>query len=767
MEATTDSTEDGTDDDGTTDGDEGETSSGTEGGLEWEPVVIEDEIAVEVMPAYRPTQGRLPVAAFDGDQYLAVWEDQRRHRSVLYGARVEADGTSTDPWGFPILDVDPPSLHDRYVASVASDGVDFLVVTWTGAQILGARVSAAGEVLDPDGILIAEPSSAMPSVAFDGEQYMVVWADEGQIHRARVQANGVVLDPDGVPVYSTSAEWTRVGLSFDGAQHLLIWDDYDLQLQSNVINAGRMTPDGTAIDQVPIFIHSAAPHGYEYTRSAAGFDGTNHVIAWVDLGDTQYEILVSRVTPDGTVLDPEGIPIFSESIEADVVHRVEIAAGSGRSQVVWSMDYQGEGGPDALWVRGARVATDGTVSLYPEDTFAHGLDGTVAVHPNGALLLWREGDDWSDDYPAITGTLLDDAGVPVPDSVVVPAATASRQEVKGVASDGHNYFVIWTDTRDPEAEGKALYGGRVGAFGAPLDPEPILLTTWRTDRADVVFDGANYVVTWVHNSGGEGAGAPYRVVRVTPAGERLDMDSLEPPLRSNGYDILDGASDGSNTLMIGVDKQSAESEFAAVLLGQDGSAGDVIHIVDEGEGYALDAAVSFDGVGYLTVWTDQDGVFGHRITQAGELAGMRFNVLDKQVWALAMARGPDLHLLAWRDEDGIWAMRVSQAGQVLDPGGFFVAEAWFGAKPSVVFDGENFVVAWGTPSMGVENSYDLLAARVTPHGDVSPPFEIAPAPESDGFVFLAAGESVLAGYSRFVSGPPYDTRRAMARMIVP
>lgn len=762
--ATTGDTDDGAD----------EETDGGEGGPEWEPIVATDEIAVEQVPVLRPTQGRWPVAAFDGSQYLAVWEDHRRKRPILYGGRVGADGTALDPGGFPILDVDPASLDDSYHPSVASNGVDFLMVNARAGQILAVRVSGAGEVLDPGGILVAD-SAWIPSVAFDGEHYLVVWEDEGIIYRARVHPDGTVLDPGGVGVYSTSSDGTRVDVSFEGTHHLLVWEDYDVQLQSEVLNAGRVAPDGTPIDQVPILIHPIGYGNLNYTRWGAGFDGTNHVIAWTKFGVNdgweEYQILASRVTPDGTVLDPEGILIFSDTYEAETVHRVDLAAGSGRSHVVWSVDYGGEGGPASRRVRVARLATDGTVSAYPEDTFARGLDGSVTVHPDGALLLWREGEDWWDDYPAITGTLLDGADVPVPDSVVVPAANASRQDVKAVASDGQNYFVIWTDTRDPQAEGKALYGGRVGAYGAPLDPEPILLSDWHNDWADVVFDGANYVVTWVHESGGEGDGAPYRIVRVSPAGERLDMEWLEPSLCSGDYDVLDGASDGTNTLLIGVDRESADNEFAALLLNQNGGSGDVIRIVDEGEGYAFDAAVSFAGLGYLVVWKDQDEVFGHMISQAGALEGTRFSLVDKDVWNLEMAAGGGIHLVLWDDfESGIWAMRVSPDGQVIDPGGFLVVamEGVYG-ESSAAFDGENFIVAWRAPSVpDDESSFDLHAVRVSPDGEVSPQFEISQGPESEGRAFLAGADGrVLAAYTRFVPEQPYDTRRAMARLLVP
>src|SRR5262249_26203056 len=67
-----------------------------------------------------------------------------------------------------------PAPDDQFNPAVASDGSGFLVV-WTdqrsfgsGRGIYGARVSAAGEMLDPGGILICTVSNSQssPAVAF-------------------------------------------------------------------------------------------------------------------------------------------------------------------------------------------------------------------------------------------------------------------------------------------------------------------------------------------------------------------------------------------------------------------------------------------------------------------------------------------------------------------------------------------------------------------------------------------------------------------------
>lgn len=135
----------------------------------------------EVLPA--PRSQYLPAVAANGELYLVVWADERESRqneSDIFGARVTADGRVLDPNGIRICSL---SGIQSYPA-VASDGRDFLVV-WqddrdersTESDIYGARVTVQGVVLDPNGFRISgaiHPQYA-PSVAFNGRHYLVAW----------------------------------------------------------------------------------------------------------------------------------------------------------------------------------------------------------------------------------------------------------------------------------------------------------------------------------------------------------------------------------------------------------------------------------------------------------------------------------------------------------------------------------------------------------------------------------------------------------------
>ena len=97
-----------------------------------------------------------PAVAFDGTNYLVVWEDARWAAHDIYGARVSRGGTVLDPTGSRSR----PRRDDQRVPSVAFDGTNYLVAWQDGRvgttyDIYGARVSPAGTVLDPGGIPIS------------------------------------------------------------------------------------------------------------------------------------------------------------------------------------------------------------------------------------------------------------------------------------------------------------------------------------------------------------------------------------------------------------------------------------------------------------------------------------------------------------------------------------------------------------------------------------------------------------------------------------
>jgi hypothetical protein len=297
--------------------------------------------------------------AFDGANYLVVW-NQTGDELDVYGARVAPDGTVLDPGGIPIATGTGTQAGPR----VAFDGTNYLV-TWrdtrTGAaneEVYAARVTTSGTVLDPDGIQVsAEPADLQEpgDVAFDGTNFLIAWwrfelSGPFEIYAARVSPDGVVLDADGIPLESGSAMWPVV--SFDGTNYLVAWtrrggvgDD---------IYGARVSPAGTVLDPSGLPI-AATPN--EQRRPAIGFDGSNYFVTWNEIRDFQHfreDVYGSRVTPGGTVLDPQGIEVVARSGDQAVG---DVESDGDHSLVVWA-DHRFDASFD---VYGGRVADDGSV----------------------------------------------------------------------------------------------------------------------------------------------------------------------------------------------------------------------------------------------------------------------------------------------------------------------------------------------------------------------------------------------------------------------
>jgi hypothetical protein len=301
-----------------------------------------------------------PAVAFDGTNYLAVWEDGRRGGAPgICGARVTPSGVVLDSTAIPIST--PESL--QWQPAVASDGQNFLVVWagWRGGEepdVFGARVTPAGEVLDTAGFIISStPEEQMePAIAFDGQNYLVVWQDErggegnDDIYGARVTPAGVVLDSTGMAIspHAASGEY-QPAVAFDGRDFLVTWRALDDGGYGDIYGA-RVTPEGSVLDSAGIAISTAAP---DEASPALAFDGENFLAVW----QTRYNshgICGARISPDGVVLDSTHIAISTAT--DDELYPVLVFDG-GSYLVVW----QDSRGGTSVDLYGARVSSDGTV----------------------------------------------------------------------------------------------------------------------------------------------------------------------------------------------------------------------------------------------------------------------------------------------------------------------------------------------------------------------------------------------------------------------
>jgi large repetitive protein len=577
-----------------------------------------------------------PVVAFDGTNYLVAWSDRRDHPQGdpdAYAARVTPAGGVLNPSGFAVS----TAANGQFPTGIAFDETNYLV-TWTdgrsGSDIYGSRVTPGGAVLDPAGIPISTAAAGQygGAVAFDGTNYLVTW-DDGRsgvpdIYAARVSQAGTVLDVDGIPVTTEPNTQGSPQIAFDGANYLVTW--IDAPGNGWDVFGARVSPAGGVLDPTPIPISTATN---DQTRPALAFDRTNYLTVWQDDRTDTAAIDGARVAPDGTVLEPSGIPISiipaSQSVPA-------VAFDGSNYLVAWEDDRAGPGpgGSTRVDLYAARVTQD--------------------------------------------GAMLDGAGVLI-------AAEAGPQVRPAVAFDGANYLVVWSDYRRPYESD--IYGARVTPAGVVLDPGgfPICEASGYQFTPKLAFDGTNYLVVWDDARSDDG---DVYAARVAPSGTVLDPA---------GIPLATGASEqggsvvavGGGNFFVAWSDDRLQQHYIQDAYGARVSPGGVV--LDPG-GIPISTApanqyvsgAAFDGANYLVTWADDRSgsfdVYGARVTPDGGVldpAGIAVSTAsgDQEVPVVVDA-GPSL-LIAWSDlrngNRDVYGARVDGAGGVLDPAGFVIS----------------------------------------------------------------------------------------------
>ncbi|MGH8558603.1 MAG: hypothetical protein ACRESZ_14320 [Methylococcales bacterium] len=239
-----------------------------------------------------------PSIAFDGTNYLVVFQREGQ----IIGVRVSPSGTVLDePDGFAISS-GTPFVVTNFSPAIAFDGTNYLVV-WNKFidgthDIFGARVTPAGQVLNEFPIFRALGGQVDPSVAFDGVSYLVIWSDtrsgspvgpDADILGTRVTPAGVILDPEGNPISTAPGAQASPHVIFDGANYFAVWEDTrndpDVFPPRIDIFGTRIRPEGTLLDGPSdtggIAINTAS---FPKQHPVASFDGTHYLappkISW-------------------------------------------------------------------------------------------------------------------------------------------------------------------------------------------------------------------------------------------------------------------------------------------------------------------------------------------------------------------------------------------------------------------------------------------------------------------------------------------------------
>ncbi|WP_211365494.1 hypothetical protein [Polyangium fumosum] len=450
-----------------------------------------------------------PIVASDGTEYLVVWRD-----GELRARRFSASGAPLDPT-HTVLVAGP----DAWDPALLHDGTNYVFGWATGTGVRALRISSSGAVIDPSPIEVAIDPSSYPGslvAARDGVNTLFAWGDSNGVEASflrigRLSPAGIPLDPPTGIALGKNVD--GIALASSGAEALALWTQRShsfWEVTSGDIVGTRIDPSGAALDEPRIVVSQSAN---QQSQPAVAFDGTNHVVVWTDDRDFEqgtqwFDIHAARLSPDGTLLDPQSIPVFA----GDWMQKQPRAFFDGQNTlVVWEGE---ESFPpeEPLVGRAARLSPGGEIL----DAAPIPLPASSDAASDGAGLLF---------VGASAGKLhafrVGQDGVVSPVIDLSAAPTEWLGHTPAISFDGTNFFVTWSSAA-------GIHGGRLTPAGEPLDPGGVLVAPaapgMPTESPDVVFTGTHHVVSWQEVVAPRLANL--RAARVTPDGMVVDPPGL-------------------------------------------------------------------------------------------------------------------------------------------------------------------------------------------------------------------------------------------------
>ena len=724
------------------------------------PAVLDPTINAEFgmdKPVHGPPEDKQeqPAVAYGGGVYLVVWQDLRGAKSDIVGTMVSSAGVVQLPLGVAVTTAKGEQLYP----AAAFDGTNFMVV-WqdgrSGWDIYAARVSPAGSLVGQEAALsTASGNQQRPAVVFGKTYYLVAWQDSRNtgwdIYGTRVDKNGATQDSAGIAIAQASGDQTNPALGFDGTNFMAVWQDKGSVTDWNIYCA-RITAGGSLLDSSGKAVSLASNN---QLLPALAFDGTNYLIVWEDdrngTTGTKWDIFGTRVSSSASVLDPAGIPISKYTTDQDDQREPAVAFDGTNFLVAWQDNRLSTTNPAQWDIFGARVSTAGAVvntsgsSAFTLSDQTGDQEHVALIHGGSHFLaVWTDGRFdglglGSSSGANIYGARVSPAGA-VQEAAGIPVSIdINPQQEPGVAHDGTNYLVVWSDYRTKTGDASwDVIGARVNASGTLLDPAGITISAAFNDQKDpaVAFGATGYLVSWSDyravTAAGLATGWDIYAARITKAGAVTDATGIAVSKAVKDQRFPAVAFDGAQFLLAWQDQRtSVNTDIYAARVSAAG-------VVVDTAGFAVSSAASLqerpavasDGTQFLVVWQDrrsdpQWDIFGARVSASGALldsTGIAISQTSNSQQLPAVTSDGTRFMAAWQDKRSgadydVYAARVSAAGAVQDVSGIAAAKLTADqTTPAICYDGHNFVVAWETKGA---SSQDIQGVRLTAAGAVA------------------------------------------------
>ncbi len=609
--------------------------------------------------------------SWNGSNWLVAWTGQSSTGSYydvrVWATRVSSSGTVLDT-PFQIVPLGSSYTHPF---SLASNGSDWCVVTQSdsGSGLVASRVSAAGVVLDPAGVVLAPPKYYLyfgERITSVGGEYLLAYADllAGNV----AQRFSSTLTPIG-----TTFSVPGLAVGSNGSNYYVLWTD------STSLVGSPMSFNGTlSIPTGAVLVPNA---GGISEIAEPSWDGTNWWAAWNHNGAP----IAARVAANGAVLDVNGFEV--DPTHSTYTYNVTVGASAqGGAQVMWT------DGRTELWdVFGVHAAANAQLDSARAMALSAGPERRpkLAAGPNGQSLAVAVSE--FAEVHRILAWRLDAAGQAL-DAQPIEVAISPTASTPSVAFDGTRYLIAWYSNGsvlgrrmlpngvfldvtpfvvmpgwapdvaalggvflvvDINAPGNPQYAGtysrRVdGASGAVLDPAPVLISGSYTTTVDVTRFGARWLCVTQQNFSHDDAqsgvvavfvdanGAPTQPISVVFAGGGA------PAVEVVGTKAFIAYRTGSSA--------SANNDLAARIMNDDGSfsTNTIMISTASGAGWAKQfaPAVAWDGVNFVVAWEDQRNqanFFDARSDIYAARVDVNGLVLDPNAFPLANAPEPECY----------------------------------------------------------------------------------------------------------------------------
>jgi hypothetical protein len=338
-----------------------------------------------------------------------------------------------------------------------------------------------------------------PVPSWNGQQFLVVWQSTrrgpSDIYGTWVSPDQTVAPRDGFPIAQGPSDTLFPDVTWGGDVHLVLWQD--LRSRRNwEIYGTRVRPDGTVLDPEGLAI-AAGSGNRRHPRVA--WSGRVFLAVWMqERAGAGWDIVAARIAPDGRVLDSGAFVVGG----GDRDQTRPAVAWNGRTfVVVWMDARRGENDISA-----ARVDDDGRV-LDPQGIAVSRADGEQAYPAVGgirrsgeSLVVWvdrRAGDTYALYGTTLTadGLVKEPAGVALssaPRFHMFPKVSCRTEDCLAVWEEGHPESLVTTGITDVVRDVRALWWAH--------DREPIAFTVVPDSKGNhfstVAAGGAGFLVAW-------------------------------------------------------------------------------------------------------------------------------------------------------------------------------------------------------------------------------------------------------------------------------